>query len=391
MIDIIVIGGGIHGVGVAQAAAAAGYSVIVLEKSGLAHGTSSRSSKLIHGGLRYLESAQFPLVRKALRERSLLLKNAPDLVKMAPFNIPVYRDTSRRPWQIRAGLSLYGLLTGLHKEALHRKLPRSQWESLDGLNTHNLQAVFQYWDAHTDDAALTRSVMQSASRLGAELACPARFISAKYTASGMAVAWEQNDQSMEIECRVLVNAGGPWINTINQNIQSNAKDFSIDLVQGSHIIVDSRLEHGIYYTEAISDRRAIFIMPGTGKWQNKVLIGTTETLYEGDPEKVKPLPDEIDYLLANTRHYFPQMSDKPVDAFAGLRVLPRQAGSAFNRPRDTILSTDDDGKPRHISIYGGKLTSYRAESEKVIDLAKRSLPGKKAIADTTQLPLHPQR
>lgn len=389
MPDLIVIGGGIHGVGVAQAAAAAGYSVLVLEQTGLAHGTSSRSSKLIHGGLRYLETAQFSLVRKTLHERSLLLRNAPELVKLTPFHIPVYGETTRRPWQIRAGLILYGLLTGLRRDALHHKIPRSRWHQLDGLETRHLQAVYQYWDAQTDDAALTRAVMSSAEQLGAELACPARFVSATPTARGMSARWEQNGAAVEKECQVLVNAGGPWVNIINQRIDSRAAPLAIDLVQGAHIVIDAELTRGIYYTEAISDRRAIFTLPGFGKWRGKTLVGTTETQFQGDPEKVKPLAEEIDYLQSNLRHYFPHMPDRIIDSFAGLRVLPRQQGSAFQRPRDTILVSDSNEKPRHISIYGGKLTSYRAEAQRIMQLAKGNLPEKRPRADTRTLALKP--
>ncbi len=389
MPDLIVIGGGIHGVGVAQAAAAAGYSVLVLEQTAVAHGTSSRSSKLIHGGLRYLETGQFALVRKTLRERSLLLRNAPELVKLTPFHIPVYRETRRRPWQIRAGLSLYGLLTGLRRDALHRKIPRSRWGQLDGLETRHLQAVYQYWDAQTDDAALTRAVMHSARQLGAELACPAQFVSATPSTRGMSAAWEQDGKSVEQTCRVLINAAGPWVNMVNRRIDSQARPLAIDLVQGAHIVIDARLTQGIYYTEAVSDRRAIFTIPGFGHWHGKTLVGTTETLYRGDPEQVQPLAAEINYLQSNLRHYFPQLPHRVEDAFAGLRVLPQQTGSAFKRPRDTILVSDDNNQPRHISIYGGKLTSYRAEAQRVMRLAKHNLPDRRPRADTRFLPLPP--
>ncbi|MEE8428710.1 MAG: FAD-dependent oxidoreductase, partial [Gammaproteobacteria bacterium] len=174
-----IIGGGIHGVGVAQRAAAQGYTVLVVEKTGLAAGTSSRSSKLIHGGLRYLESAQFGLVKECLRERSILLQIAPELVRLQPFMIPVYRKTRRRPWQLRLGLGLYALLGGMAKENRFTTIPRRNWDQLDGLSTAGLEKVYRYRDAQTDDALLTRAVMNSAQELGAELAMPANFLGAK--------------------------------------------------------------------------------------------------------------------------------------------------------------------------------------------------------------------
>ena len=173
--DVTVLGAGIHGAGAAQAAAAMGYRTLVLEKTGIASGTSSRSSKLIHGGLRYLEQAEFGLVRECLRERELLLKLAPDLVQLRRFRIPLYKDTRRRPWQLHAGLSLYALLAGLGSHATYRTLPRREWDKLDGLDTADLQAVFEYQDGQTDDAGLTGAVLRSAESLGAELRMPACF------------------------------------------------------------------------------------------------------------------------------------------------------------------------------------------------------------------------
>ena len=170
-VDVLVIGAGIQGAGVAQAASAAGYSVSVLEKNEIASGTSCKSSKLIHGGLRYLESFQFSLVRKSLKERSILCRLAPDLVKLVPFYIPIYKNTLRRPWQIRLGLSLYALLGGVRKENLFKRVNRQERNKLDQLEQKNLQKVYVYNDGQTNDAALTKSVMRSAQPLGTEVHC----------------------------------------------------------------------------------------------------------------------------------------------------------------------------------------------------------------------------
>src|SRR5271170_5617706 len=168
--DVIVVGGGIHGAGVLQAVVAAGHNALLLERRALASGTSSRSSKLIHGGLRYLESGQFALVRESLRERAILLKIAAELVELKPFFLPVYPDTRRRPWQLKLGLWMYALLGGFDASTRFGSVPRSEWGSLDGLKTTGLQAVIRYHDAQTDDALLTRAVVQSALSLDAELA-----------------------------------------------------------------------------------------------------------------------------------------------------------------------------------------------------------------------------
>src|SRR5476649_318319 len=164
--DVVIIGGGIHGAGVLQAAAAAGHKALLIERNALASGTSSRSSKLIHGGLRYLESGQFALVRESLRERAIHLRIASELVELKAFFIPVYHDTRRRPWQLKLGLWMYALLGGFDASTRFGAVPKSQWPNLDGLQTENLDAVIRYHDGQTDDAVLTRAVVQSALDLG---------------------------------------------------------------------------------------------------------------------------------------------------------------------------------------------------------------------------------
>jgi len=391
--DVVIIGGGIHGVGVAQAAVAAGHSALVLEQETLACGTSSRSSKLIHGGLRYLEGMQISLVRECLRERALLLKNAPSLVKLQPFYIPVYKDTSRRPWLIRSGLMLYSLLGGFNRSSLFRSLNKNKWNDLDGLDTIGLEAVFRYYDAQTDDAALTRAVMHSAQSLGAELETHAQFISGKLHNDGATVQYKKNGETITCNARTVVNAAGPWANHVLAQILPQQAPQAIDLVQGTHIVIDGTLKQGIYYMEAPSDRRAVFAMP----WQGKILVGTTETVFDptADPTTVRPQEEEARYLVKTVASYFPEyrnLQTNPIcNAFAGLRVLPRAANSSntpFARPRETILQADRDDCPRLLTIYGGKLTAYRATAEKCLKRLKPSLPERKAIANTRSLPLH---
>lgn len=384
--DLAIIGGGIHGVSVAQAAAARGFSVLLLEQSALAAGTSSRSSKLIHGGLRYLESAQFSVVRECLTERALLLRLAPELVRLVPFHSPLYRHTKRRPWQVSIGLSLYRLLGGFQQSGRFSRLPRNQWSRLDGLTTDNLDAVFRFWDAQTDDAVLTQAVMKSAQSLGAELALPAQFTDGELDNSGCTLRYQLNNREAYCRVRTLINAAGPWANRVLQTITPAVSQCHVDLVQGSHLLLPGRLNQGIYYVEAPQDRRAVFLMP----WQENTLVGTTEHHYQGDPAKVHPLPEEQTYLLEVAAHYFPHLAAiKPIDAFAGLRVLPATNGSPFGRSRETILHTDRNDQPRILTIYGGKLTAYRATAESVMRQLQSALPERKTVADTRQLPLSP--
>ena len=381
-VDIIVIGGGIHGTGVAQAAAAAGYKTVLLEQTSLAAGTSGRSSKLIHGGLRYLESLQFGLVRESLRERRTLLQIAPNLVKATRFYLPVYKNTSRRPWMIRAGLSLYALLAGLRRRALFHQLNRDEWQRLDGLSTENLVEVFRYWDAQTDDVKLTEAVMRSAQSLGAELYLPAEFIGASFDGEHYSVRIRKDDGETGLRCRALVNAAGPWANPILERINPAPVKLEMDLVQGSHIVLQGKTEQGVYYLEAPKDRRAVFVIP----WYEHTLVGTTEKHYEGDPVKVVATQEEIDYLLETYRHYFPERDANIVSSFAGLRVLPHVEGAAFHRPRDITLH-ETATHPGLITIYGGKLTGYRATAQKTIAKLEKTLGRREAIADTRKMNL----
>ncbi len=386
--DVLVIGGGIHGAGVAQAVTAAGHSVVVLEKEAIASGTSGRSSKLIHGGLRYLETGQFALVRECLYERSLLLKNAPDLVQLKRFFFPIYSNTKRRAITVRAGLVLYCALAGFDENARFSTLPRHEWETLDGLATNGLKTVFQYYEAQTDDVLLTKAVMQSALELGAILHMPALFTGAKFENGAWTIRFNKNDEEREIRATVFVNAAGPWANVVLKKIEPEQKTVPVELVQGSHIVLEGKIEKGIYYVEAPRDGRAVFIMPWHG---DKTLIGTSETRYEGDPSDVVPLDDETTYLLETTTHYFPRIAcagkDNIKGSFAGLRVLPSGEGSIFHRSRETLLHSGDMGGKNVITIYGGKLTSYRATGEKVMKKIAPYLPTRKAVADTKQLRL----
>jgi glycerol-3-phosphate dehydrogenase len=383
--DVVIIGGGIHGAGVLQAAVAAGHNALLIERQALAAGTSSRSSKLIHGGLRYLESGQFALVRESLRERAIHLRIAADLVTLKPFYIPVYRQTRRRPWQLKIGLWIYALLGGFDAATRFGSVPKSEWPQLDGLNTQDLDDVIRYHDAQTNDALLTRAVVKSAQILGAELAVPARFLRAVLGDDGVIVSYDVDGATSECKARVLVNAAGPWATQVARAVEPPITVPDVELVQGTHIVIPQTLTAGIYYVESPTDGRAVFVMP----WGGATLIGTTETPYHGEPDKVHPLPEEEEYLLAVVRHYFPALSaltrDDIVQRFAGLRVLAAASQAAFDRSRETIFTTDRDVRPRVLCIYGGKLTGWRAAASHVMQRISPSLPAAEKRAETDLL------
>lgn len=388
--DVVIVGGGINGVGVAQAAAAAGHSVMLLEKQAIAAGTSSKSSKLIHGGLRYLESYEFGLVRESLHERALLLKLAPDLITRQTFIVPIYQAMRRSPLLLRTGLGLYFLLSGFDSDARFSSVPRSEWHRLDGLSTDRLRTVFKYMDARTDDALLTEAVMRSAQSLGAQLRCPASFSGADLHDSGCRIRYRLGLAERECEARVLVNAAGPWVNKVVAGVQPPPPAVPIELVQGAHIVLPA--PEGVtgdyfYYVESPRDGRAVFVMP-RGK---QLVVGTTETRGRKDPDHVHALPAEESYLLHVLQHYFPAMRhlgrDDLIGSWAGLRVLPGGDGHAFHRSRETILQGDRQRRPRMLTVYGGKLTSYRVTAGKVLEQIRGSLPDHAPVADTRELKL----
>ena len=385
--DVVVIGGGIHGAGVSQAVAAAGHSVCLLEQNEIASGTSSKSSKLIHGGLRYLESAQFSLVKECLQERQYLLNNAPHLVELKPFIIPIYKQTKRRPLTIRLGLSLYAMLNFFRASGRFRSIKKNRWSELDGMSLDNLQKVFQYQDAQTDDKLLTQAVIASAVDMGGEVKQSAEVITLNHQRSGWEIEFEQNGEQQGLTAKVVVNAAGPWANKVLSLVKPETKMRNVELVQGSHIVLAGETTQGIYYLESPIDQRAIFVMP----WYGNTLIGTTEKIYEGDPAKVKASDEEMSYLLKSAQFYFPKYQnigiDQIIETFAGLRVLPTSDGSAFSRPRETCIFEDKQNASGLFTIYGGKLTAYRATSASVMGQISHLLPVKQPIADTRFLKL----
>jgi glycerol-3-phosphate dehydrogenase len=383
--DVVIIGGGINGAGVAQAAAAMGYRTLLLEKnSRLAGETSSSSSKLIHGGLRYLESFEFPLVRESLQERALLLKLAPELVHMEKFNIPVYKYTKRSALTLHIGLSLYALLSGLQRQHFYRQLKPADWEKLDELKTKDLKTVFQYYDAQTDDVALTHSVMASALTLGAELQRDAEFIQADIEQDTVSIQYLQNGLTKTITASVIINATGPWVHSVNQRIQPRTDIAKPDLVQGTHLVVARPISQA-YYLEAPQDSRAVFLLP----WKSHALLGTTEHLYREDPADVHMLQEEKDYLLGVYDYYFPTHEKTILETMTGCRVLPAAADSLFKRSRETHFEVDDKNQPRMLAIVGGKLTVYRKTAKKAMKILARTLPARTTIADTAKLSLNP--
>ncbi|KEK29515.1 FAD-dependent glycerol-3-phosphate dehydrogenase, family protein [Shewanella xiamenensis] len=386
--DIAIIGGGISGVGIAQYAAAAGYSTLLIEKGEIGGQTSANSSKLIHGGLRYLESGQVNLVRKSLLERRNLLDLAPSLVKPVPFYIPVYQDSQRNPLTIRAGLTLYALLSEFDPLGRFVSIPAVHWHRFNGLKLTGLKAVFQYWDAQTDDKLLTQAVARSAQALGAHIYAEAEFLQLNHLREHIELSFRHCDQVQQIDAKLVINAAGPWVNQVLANVEPPLAGVEIDWVQGAHLLLDLPAPEGILYLESCFDKRVIFVMP----WYGQMLIGTTETVLTSIDTPPRVTESETQYLLGIYRHYFPlspsieELKAKIVQTYCGVRVLPKQASSAFERPRDTLMQTSVS-HPRLLSLYGGKLTTFRSTSAEVIEWIEQKLGKRPPIADVDSLRL----
>ncbi len=361
--DVIIIGAGIQGAGIAQAAAANGWSVLVLEQyQKPAQGTSSKSSKLIHGGLRYLETFQFRLVYECLLERKRLLSNAPSLVRERRFVIPVYRSSTRSAFTVNIGLWLYSILSGDFRAKKFKRLNKKQWHSIANLKQENLSAVFEYCDAQTDDAKLTVAVISAATRLGS-VVCYGEKVSALEYKNGLYLCGTETGK--EFRAKTLVNASGPWVNQVSSCFNSAVGKIDLDLVQGTHLVVDIEPNDYCLYLESPIDGRAFFVLP----WYQYTLVGTTEKKYSGDPANVQPTDEEIIYLINSFNSFFPTTKisrESIVNSFAGLRVLPKTSDKKLNQRSRDVQLAESKMYPGYITVCGGKLTSYRAVSERVV-------------------------
>jgi glycerol-3-phosphate dehydrogenase len=369
--DLLVVGGGINGVGIARDAAGRGLSVLLCEKGDLAGATSSASSKLIHGGLRYLEQGDLRLVREGLAEREVLLRMAPHLVRPLSFVLP-QGEGSRPAWLVRAGLFLYDRLGGA------RSLPGARSVSLqtDLLGAPLRDAVrtgFTYTDCRTDDARLTIATARDAAIRGAEILSHAELTMAhRDGAMWRAALRDAKGATREVAARILVNATGPWVLDVLARAGLAARA-TLRLVKGSHIVVPRLYEGQHAYLLQNDDRRVVFVIPFERDFS---LIGTTEQPFGGDPAAAKITAEEADYLCRAVRRSFraaPTTADV-VWSYAGVRPLYEdRARNAAAVSRDYVFDLDSTGAPA-LSIFGGKLTTFRRLAEHALARLARYLP-----------------
>ena len=369
--DVIIIGAGINGAGIARDAAMRGLKVLLLDKRDIASGTSSASTRLIHGGLRYLEHFEFGLVRESLRERETLMRIAPHLVKPLPITIPIYKQSSRGRMTVRAGMIAYDLLSYRKSLPPHRMLSRAKTlEQSPGLNPEGLLGSARYFDAQVEFAE--RLVVEnalSAREHGAEIVTYAPV--AKISAEG--VEFVVDGGTHFARASVVINAAGPWVDQLLERAQVESTRL-IGGTKGSHIVVPPFpvASKSAIYLEAQTDRRPFFIIP----WNGNYLIGTTDVRFEEDPDQVRSELWEIDYLLAETNRAFPGAGltrDRILFTYSGVRPLPFTRNEKEKNITRRHFIREHRSMKNLLSIVGGKLTTYRSLAEECVDLVFRKL------------------
>jgi glycerol-3-phosphate dehydrogenase len=373
--DILVIGGGITGVAIARDAALRGYNTGLVEQADFASGTSSKSSKLVHGGVRYLESFEFGLVFEACRERRYALLDSPNLVRPLAFVYPVHQDDPRPLWQIAIGMWLYDAL------AMFRNIERHQiWGKArtlrqePAIRPNGLTGATHYYDAATDDARLTLAIAQDAHLAGAAVANYAQVVEL-LRVDGQVVGAQLRDQltgeEYEVRARAVINATGPWTDSLLKMVDPNATR-RLRPTKGVHIIVPREriCTRAAITLNSPRDGRLMFVIP----WGKFSVIGTTDTDYEDDPADVYADPDDVAYVLEAARHSFPVTGLNGADvisAYAGLRpLIADDAPTGYKVSREHQILNTAKG---FYSIAGGKLTTWRSMAEEMVDEVGRYL------------------
>ncbi|RWO91562.1 glycerol-3-phosphate dehydrogenase [Mesorhizobium sp.] len=385
--DIFVIGGGINGCGIARDAVGRGFSVLLAEMNDLASGTSSGSTKLIHGGLRYLEFYEFRLVREALMEREILWKNAPHIIWPMRFVLP-YAKGLRPAWLIRLGLFLYDHIGG------RKLLPATK--TLDMANDPAgkplkplFRKAFEYSDGWVNDARLVALNARDAADRGATIRTRTKVISARREGEFWTVRLEntQTGDTDEVKARLLVNAAGPWVDHVLSATVGLKDVHNVRLVQGSHIVISKKFDDPRAYFFQNKDGRIIFAIPYEDEF---TLIGTTDQDFSGDPHDVKISDAEIDYLCAAASEYFAQAVKRSdiVWTYSAVRPLYDDGASkAQEATRDYVLKTDGgEGTAPIVNTFGGKITTYRRLSESMLEKIEGFL-GKRGKPWTANAPL----
>ncbi|ROU03467.1 glycerol-3-phosphate dehydrogenase [Histidinibacterium lentulum] len=374
-VDLFVIGGGINGAGIARDAAGRGLKVALCEKGDLAEGTSSRSGKLVHGGLRYLEYREFRLVREALIEREVLMRNAPHIIWPMRFVLP-HSPQDRPAWLIRLGLFLYDHLGGRVRLPGTRSLNLRRDPEGAPLKDRYTRG-FEYSDCWVDDARLVILNAVDAAERGAVVLTRSPCVSASREngAWHVTVADSGTGERRNFRARVLVNAAGPWVTDVVRRVARSNSARNVRLVKGSHIIVPKFWKGEQAYLVQNTDKRVIFINPYEG---DKALIGTTDIAYDGEAESVAADEGEIRYLIDAVNRYFKEeLTPEDVEtSFSGVRPLFDDGqGNPSAVTRDYVFDLDEVGGAPLLNIFGGKITTYRELAERGMHRLAKFFPG----------------
>jgi glycerol-3-phosphate dehydrogenase len=382
--DLVVVGGGINGAGIARDAAGRGLSVLLCEQGDLAGQTSSASTKLIHGGLRYLEQYEFRMVAKALAEREVLLRAAPHIIHPLRFVLPHQRHL-RPAWMIRAGLFLYDHLGGGRRALAGSRSIRLAGHPSGSALKDGFRKGFVYSDAWAQDARLVVLNALDAAQRGARILTRTRCQCARREAEGWRVKLQEaNGRSFEVKARGLVNATGPWAASFVDDVAHLHRGYALRLDKGSHIVVPKLFGHGFAYIFQQPDGRIVFAIPFE---RDYTLIGTTESEYEADPAEARIDPGEMEYLCTAANRYFKRQitTEDIIWSYSGVRpLLNGNEDNASEVSRDYEIKLDTAGPPL-LNVFGGKLTTFRRLAEDAVNQLSPAL-GTKAGAWTTNGP-----
>ncbi|MDP3119015.1 MAG: FAD-dependent oxidoreductase [Sulfuricurvum sp.] len=361
--DIIIIGAGINGCAIAREAARLGKSVAIIDKQTIGSGTSSHSSRLIHGGLRYLEHGDFALVKEALHDRTRLIFAYPDLVVLRPFILPVYTGLGRPWWIIKAGLYLYDLFSRFI--APHHVMEIDEFKTkFSALKTKGLKKVFTYYDAKTDDLLLTQTVAQEAQEHGAIFFENSPIDEIKRHQDGYHILCGER----QLQASILINATGPWIDEVNHRFTLPSR-YKISKVSGIHIVIN-----GLLTTEPVflqTDHQRIFFIIPENK-TNQTVIGTTERNETGETDQVHVNEEDINYLLSHANHFLntPLKHTDIIQTYIGIRPLVESKQSMVKTSREYQLDLHNFGETKLLHIFGGKLTTHWSLAEKSVQLLR---------------------
>lgn len=378
-VDLLVVGGGITGAGVARDAARRGLRTALVEMRDIAWGTSSRSSKLVHGGLRYLEQYEFSLVFEAVSERRILLDIAPHLVDPLAFLFPVYQDSRHKLWFVNAGMWVYEGLSLFRSPKRHRTLrPDEVAAEEPALDRRHLTGAPLYYDCSTDDARLTLETALDAASAGATVVNWARvdaFLEEDGRVVGARVVDAFSGEAREVRAAAVVNATGPWTDRTLQLAPAPPPEPLLRPTKGVHVVVDRAklpVRHAVVCTHP-ADGRVLFVVP----WGDRTYLGTTDTDFDGDPADVAATAEDVDYLLTAAKRYFPLHAvgrGDVISTWAGLRPLirpPTRDGveeSAVSREHRIVV-----GRDGLVTVAGGKLTTHRRMAAEVVDTVTKLL------------------